>query len=228
MTAAPTTPRIYLIARPALDQTDFERFLRDRGLDWLESPGATDAEHSVEIGGRVCYMSFSNDPSRIRHPNALYIANLIEKGHDSVLEHATWTFIIDRVSRAFTHQLVRHRVGFAYSQLSQQYHDESDAAFVRPAGLTGRAAEIWEHSITAARQSYRGHSRPCDRDRGRSAGPVGGGSAPPALRGPQRAPQRHRDRDLHHGECPRAAPFPRAPRRDHRRYRNAAGLGRAL
>lgn len=58
-----------------------------------------------------------------------YIANLIEKGHESVLEHANWSLIVDDVSRGFTHQLVRHRVGVAFSQLSQQYVDQADERF---------------------------------------------------------------------------------------------------
>lgn len=49
------------------------------------------------------------------------IENCIKSGHDSVLEHAQFTFAIEGVSRACTHQLVRHRVGMSYSQQSQRY-----------------------------------------------------------------------------------------------------------
>jgi len=60
------------------------------------------------------------------------------------------------VSRAFTHQVVRHRIGFSFSQLSQQYHEETDAAFVEPAELSRspEALEAWRHAMSAARQSY--------------------------------------------------------------------------
>ncbi len=151
----PTEPRIYLIARPALDLDAFFAFLSDRGLDWRPSDDAGDAEHTVEVCGRLCYLSFTDDTSRIRFPNAAYVRNLIDKGHESVLEHATWTFIIDRVSRAFTHQLVRHRIGFAYSQLSQQYHDEREAEFVEPAGLSGDAKATWKSAVAQSLDAYR-------------------------------------------------------------------------
>jgi len=77
-------------------------------------------------------------------------------GHESVLEHVAWTFLITGVSRAFTHQLVRHRVGFAFSQLSQQYHDERDAAFVVPSGLEAvpDAMHAWNKAIEGARRAY--------------------------------------------------------------------------
>jgi thymidylate synthase (FAD) len=52
---------------------------------------------------------------------------------------------------------VRHRAGFSYSQLSQQYHDESDAKFVRPFDLSSDSAisKVWDESVDAAKKSYR-------------------------------------------------------------------------
>lgn len=150
-----TTPKLYLISRPHLVLSGLEAFLRDRNLKFLCSEGAGQSEHIIEICGRLCYMSFSDDPSEIRHPNARYILNLIEQRHESVLEHVSWTFILDDVSRAFTHQLVRHRVGFAYSQLSQQYHEETDAEFVEPAGLSAEALVEWRSSLEMAKEVYR-------------------------------------------------------------------------
>lgn len=149
-----TQPKLYLISRPQLVRDGIESFLSDRGLKFLTSEGATHGEHIVEICGRLCYMSFSDDPSEIRHPNSHYISNIIEQGHESVIEHANWTFILDNVSRAFTHQLVRHRVGFAYSQLSQQYHEEAGAEFIEPAGLSNEALAEWRSSLEAARTVY--------------------------------------------------------------------------
>jgi thymidylate synthase (FAD) len=100
-------------------------------------------------------MSFG--PNQSPRSNAEYIQNLIALGHESVLEHVSWTFLLTGVSRAFTHQLVRHRVGFAFSQLSQQYHDEQDAEFVEPAELRDfpEAHAAWQSAMTAARQAYR-------------------------------------------------------------------------
>src|SRR5258708_2464233 len=100
-------------------------------------------------------MSFG--PKQSDKSNRDYIRNLIRNGHESVLEHAVWTVAIHGISRAFSHQLVRHRVGFAFSQLSQQYHDESEAKFVRPAGIDNvpEAAEIWDRAIESTQTAYR-------------------------------------------------------------------------
>lgn len=54
----------------------------------------------------------------------VFITRLIKKGHLSVLEHAYATFRVAGVSRAFTHQLVRHRL-CSFTQQSQRYVDES-------------------------------------------------------------------------------------------------------
>jgi thymidylate synthase (FAD) len=94
---------------------------------------ATDAERLIEFAGRICYLSFGERQSP--RSNRDYIVNLISQGHDSVLEHASWTFLITNISRALSHQIVRHRIGFSYSQLSQQYVDHSDLQFVVPSGV---------------------------------------------------------------------------------------------
>lgn len=90
----------------------------------LEGPGKV-----IEFAGRLCYMSFSN-PRPGGH-NA-FVQNILESGHGSVLEHANFTFVLTGISRSLSHQLVRHRAGFSYSQLSQRYVDSSNVAFVVP------------------------------------------------------------------------------------------------
>ncbi|MEP5151990.1 FAD-dependent thymidylate synthase [Planktotalea sp.] len=148
-------PRIYVLSRPSFENSELQRFLQDRELAWVESSGASEGEHLVEVCGRICYMSFSDDTSKMRYPNDVYIENLVKKGHESVLEHANWTFILDGISRAFTHQLVRHRIGFSFSQLSQQYHDESKANVVPPEGLQSEVKELWEASTSETIKAYR-------------------------------------------------------------------------
>jgi len=54
-----------------------------------------------------------------------------------VLEHAVYVLLIEGISRSCSHELVRHRAGFGYSQLSQRYVDESHAAFVMPPAILG-------------------------------------------------------------------------------------------
>ena len=147
--------KIYLISRPGFDAETFLSFLEEERMEWIRSPQATETEEIVEIAGRVCYMSFGDKQSPRR--NGDYIHNLIRQGHESVLEHVSWTFLLAGISRAFTHQLVRHRVGFAFSQLSQQYHEETTATFVEPAHLkqSPQALQAWRRAVTVSQESYK-------------------------------------------------------------------------
>jgi thymidylate synthase (FAD) len=152
------TVKIHVLARPQFDGAyeDFLcSYLPEGEREWQETNGATAAERLVEFAGRVCYMSFG----RLQAPgsNRDYIRRLIRNEHESVLEHAAWTVLISGVSRAFTHQLVRHRVGFSFSQLSQQYYDESEINFIMPAGVERipEVAKIWHQAMEDSRQAYR-------------------------------------------------------------------------
>jgi len=148
-------PRAYLLSRPGFEIEAFLSFLKEEGTEWARSPRATEVEEIVEIAGRICYMSFGEKQSPRR--NGDYIHNLIRQGHESVLEHVSWTFLLVGISRAFTHQLVRHRVGFAFSQLSQQYHEETSATFVEPAHLqqSPRALNAWRNAVAVSQESYK-------------------------------------------------------------------------
>lgn len=148
-------PRISLVAETRFNAQEFCAFLRRVNSDWKRSSNATESEELVEAAGRICYMSFG--PHQSPKTNDEYIRNLIQMGHESVLEHVNWTFVVEGVSRAFTHQLVRHRVGFAFSQLSQQYHDESEAEFVEPLHLDQfpKAQAAWKNSVKVANKAYR-------------------------------------------------------------------------
>ena len=88
--------------------------------------------------------------------NLAYLTNIKESHHGSVLEHSVWNFIITGVSRSFTHELVRHRIGFGYSQLSQRYVDESVADFVEPACIAEdpELHEVWQAAVTRAQEAY--------------------------------------------------------------------------
>jgi len=122
-------PKIFLIAKSQPNWGVISRWLEEtRGFDF--KPSTTHStEAIVEYAGRVCYDSF-----RKPRPGGTpaYIRHLIESGHGSVLEHISYTFAISGISRACSHELVRHRAGFAYSQRSQRYCDEGGAEFVFP------------------------------------------------------------------------------------------------
>lgn len=153
LVAAPA--RIYILSRPKLDETSVEKFLNQEKVSWNRDVSTSEADLLTEFAGRVCYMSFG--AKQFRKNNSEYISHLISEGHDSVLEHATWSFLLTGISRSFSHQLVRHRIGFSFSQLSQQYHDESDALFVSPPEIRqdSRAFSDWIQAMTATRASYR-------------------------------------------------------------------------
>lgn len=146
--------RAYLLAS-TMTHDGIERFLADRKLSWIQREQPSDEEKVVEIAGRVCYMSFGE--MQFRQTNSDYIANLIRQGHDSVLEHAGFTLLFDGLSRSLTHQIVRHRIGFSYSQLSQQYYEESDAEFVEPPFLKNneKLANRWKAFMSQAQSLYR-------------------------------------------------------------------------
>ncbi len=144
--------RVYLVGRQFVDRDEVDQFLNDYGMTW-ETDTEVGGEQLVEAGGRICYQSFGKG----RKSNRDYIGNLIAMKHGSVLEHAVWDFIIAGVSRSFTHELVRHRAGFAYSQLSQRYVDESTANFVEPPVIAedDRLHEIWLRAVEQSHQAYR-------------------------------------------------------------------------
>ena len=66
-----------------------------------------------------------------REKQAQFVASIMESGHASPVEHVSFTFALGGVSRALTHQLVRHRIA-SYSQQSQRYVDGSDFDYLIP------------------------------------------------------------------------------------------------
>ena len=145
-------PTVYLLSRQTLDDAALDRFLADHGVTW-QSDTEIGSQYLVETAGRVCYMSFARPrPGGNKH----YIEHLLEVGHGSVLEHAVWNLLFTGVSRSCTHELVRHRAGFGYSQLSQRYVDESGAEYVEPDCIADypELHQLWMEAIGHAHQAY--------------------------------------------------------------------------
>jgi thymidylate synthase (FAD) len=141
-----TAPSVFLIARPSVDLDGMRRYLEDvGGASWLErrvgeSGGAlNDEQLLIEFAGRVCYRSWepglNPNVSRIRTDQREYFENLLRSFHGSVLEHASYSFALRNVSRVFTHELVRHRAGSAFSQESLRYVRLTDIGFRVPPAL---------------------------------------------------------------------------------------------
>jgi thymidylate synthase (FAD) len=100
----------------------------------------------AEFAGRACYQSWKK-PNQATATNAGYLHHILEVGHLSVLEHGTVTFYLTGISRSLTHELIRHR-HFSYSQLSQRYVPERDAAMVEPE-VIAEDPELHQRFVTA-------------------------------------------------------------------------------
>ena len=145
-------PTVYLLGRQVVDDGALDRFLKDHGVSW-ETDTEIAAEHLTEAAGRVCYMSFAKPRPG---GNETYLKHILEVGHGSVLEHAVWNFVFVGVSRSLTHELIRHRAGWGYSQLSQRYVDESVAEYVEPdcIAVDGELHRIWLDAVASSHQAY--------------------------------------------------------------------------
>ncbi|MEU6131102.1 FAD-dependent thymidylate synthase [Saccharopolyspora sp. NPDC047091] len=113
-------PKVQLIGKT--------EFVPPADVDW--STDADGGQALAEFAGRACYQSW-HKPNPATATNDGYLRHIMEVGHLSVLEHGSVTFYLTGMSRSLTHELIRHR-HFSYSQLSQRYVPERDAAVVEP------------------------------------------------------------------------------------------------
>lgn len=139
-------PSVRLIAKPELDWGEIKSYLDEvGGMEWYDritvsqptDPGA----EIVEFAGRLCYRSWAPglnaNVSKVRTDSADYLENVLKSGHGSVIEHANFTFLFHNVSRVFTHEVVRHRAGCAYSQESMRFVRLTDIPFWFPEWCKG-------------------------------------------------------------------------------------------
>ncbi len=84
------------------------------------------------------------------------LSKALSKGHHSVIEHANFTFSLEGISRACTHQLVRHRIA-SYSQQSQRHVELSELNYVKPPSIlkNNEALKIFEECLKAIDETYR-------------------------------------------------------------------------
>ncbi len=118
-----------------------------------------DPEQVVAMAAKLCYSP--SDITDIREglteeKTAAFIDMLAGLGHASPIEHVSFTFGIEGISRACSHQLVRHRIA-SYSQQSQRYVDGTKFDFVTPPEIAknSRALAAYERVIDAQAQAYR-------------------------------------------------------------------------
>ena len=118
-----------------------------------------DPEQVAAAAARLCYSDATIDQLLERAPEQApkLLRKIVDMGHLSVLEHASFTFGIEGISRACSHQLVRHRIA-SYSQQSQRYvsHDEPFEA-VTPESIAGNAtlATRFQEHLATTHELYR-------------------------------------------------------------------------
>lgn len=140
-------------ARPAVKAIAWTHFEPPTDVPW--ETDADGGQALAEFAGRSCYQSWTK-PNPATATNAGYLRHILEVGHLSVLEHGTVTFYMTGVSRSFTHELVRHR-HFSYSQLSQRYVAENDAAMIEPEAIAEDPVlhKLFGEAADAAQRAYR-------------------------------------------------------------------------
>lgn len=138
-------PKVTVLAKPSFSAPSH------LPVQWMGE--SSDGERLAEFAGRLCYMSQANPAKRETRE---YLENIKKQGHGSVLEHANYSLLLEGISRSLTHELVRHRAGFAYSQLSQRYVDESQADFVVPPAIAGddKLESMWRTQVEEAQRTY--------------------------------------------------------------------------
>ena len=132
-------PGVALIAQPSFDPMAFTTFVNSYGDTFDAADYENDFFHKamsratdelahddgaslVKAAGQLCYLSFGEKRSRSVDMKK-YIDNIMSSKHGSCLEHVNYSVVVWGIDRACSHELVRHRAGVAYSQMSQRYVD---------------------------------------------------------------------------------------------------------
>ena len=110
-----------------------------------------DAERIIEIAARTCYQS---GDKMVPEKLGELLPKLIAMEHESPFEHAYATFRLTEVSRAMTHQLVRHRL-LAVSQKSQRYVSEGNFDWVVPPSVPVDATAEFDGDMEVIRGMYK-------------------------------------------------------------------------
>lgn len=132
---------VFPIAKTALNRPVIKNWLDYVGATDYELPQdeITDREILVGLAAKRCYMSFepglNPNVTKVRKDWTEYLDNILKSRHGSTLEHATWTWAIENVSRVFTGELNRHRAGMAISEGSMRYIRYNDIPWWIPFSL---------------------------------------------------------------------------------------------
>ena len=134
------TPKVYFVGKTVMNLEGVISYLEDSGnSDFMESinaateSGLSHAEILCSMFAKICYKSLTlgknKNISRVRDI-ADNLKGCINVAHGSIFEHVSFNFIVADCSRVFTHELIRHRPGMAYSQNSGRYIRTDEIDFV--------------------------------------------------------------------------------------------------
>ncbi len=130
-------------AGPGIELIGRTEFLAPSGVPFSSDAGGGQA--LAEFAGRACYQSWDR-PNPATATNRGYLEHILQVGHLSVLEHSTATFYLTGISRAVTHEIIRHR-HFSYSELSPRFIPAGGPVMVEPEAV---AADAGLHAQFAA------------------------------------------------------------------------------
>ena len=124
-------PKVYLVGATAVNFDGLKEYLIDTDqcefLDEIheaQKRGLNDGEILCSFYAKACYASLTAKKNKnISKTRSIYdnLLGILESGHGSVIEHTSINFMVSNCSRVFTHELVRHRAGTAFSQTSGRY-----------------------------------------------------------------------------------------------------------
>lgn len=133
-------PKVYLIAKTRVEGSEAQKWVSDLGAPQFPVfDGSTCGEKLVQLCGKRCYMSFvaglNPNVQRVRDDMKEFIDNILKVGHGSVLEHVSFSFALENVSRVFTGEMNRHRAGMAISEGSMRFIRFDDIPYWEPTSI---------------------------------------------------------------------------------------------
>lgn len=139
-------PSVTLLARTQIEPSGVRTWLEILGATPEELPDVTTPGEAVALlAGKRCYLSFKPELNAnltaVRQDTAAFITNILSSRHGSVLEHVTYTFGIEGVSRVFTAEMNRHRAGWAISEGSGRFIRFHDLPVVLPDSLMEKPSD---------------------------------------------------------------------------------------
>ena len=148
------TPSVYFVGVTTPDMSEIKRYLTDSGneafieyIDEAIADGVTPEECMISMFAKLCYKSLTVG----HNPNITKVRDIkdnlrsiLSTAHGSILEHIQFNFLFTNVSRVFTHELVRHRIGTAFSQTSGRYVRLDEIELVLDPILNVCKEEVWD------------------------------------------------------------------------------------